>query len=724
MKNRVKKSLSLLLAVIMLLCAVPFTGLEFTAKAATSGYLTYETYDNKAYITKCDDEAKGKLTIPAKIKGFTVTGIREEAFIDCGELTSIVIPNGVTFIGSHAFARCTKLTDITIPNTVDTIETSAFYHCESLTSINIPKSVETIGVSLFCGCTKLKTVTVDSRNPVFQSKNNCIINKEEKTLVAGCKSSIIPYDGSVTRIGDRAFEGCTVLTNITIPGCVKEIGWAAFYYCTGLKRVTLQNGVETIGSNSFQKCEELANITLPNSIRTIKDYAFGDCSNLTAISIPEGVEIICAAAFYNSAIEAITIPSSVTSFTENEENETGELYGDFYYGFNPFPKCQDLKSIVVDSKNPAFRSDGNCIIDTKREWLVSGCQNSVIPSDGSITTIKVGAFYGCIKLKNIIIPGTIKEIEHSAFGECSGLKSVVMKDGIEYIRYDAFRDCSNLSKVVIPDSVKSIGEMAFVNTALKTITLPQNLEEIQRYAIGFNGNWYFSTVTGFVVKGYPGTVAEKYAKDNGLKFVSLDEHTHTFNNGVVTKKATCDSKGVKTFTCTECGATKNKAIAKIDTVKLFRKNFAYTGKALKPKVIIKDANGKQLRLGSDYTVRYRRNKDIGKATVVVTFKGNYTGTKSISFKIIPATPKPTVTAGNKKAVIKWKAVKGADSYTVYYSASKNSGYKKIGTTAKTAYAVKNLKSGRAYYFKVVASKKVGKYNFNSYFSAPQRAIIK
>lgn len=724
MKNRVKKSLSLLFAVIMLLCSVPFTGLEFTANAATSGYLTYETYDNQAYITECDTEAKGKLTIPAKIKGFTVTGIREEAFIDCGELTSIVIPNGVTFIGSHAFARCTKLTDITIPNTVDTIETSAFYHCESLTSINIPKSVETIGVSLFCGCTKLKTVTVDSRNPVFQSKNNCIINKEEKTLVAGCKSSIIPYDGSVTRIGDRAFEGCTVLTNITIPGCVKEIGWAAFYYCTGLKRVTLQNGVETIGSNSFQKCEELANITLPNSIRTIKDYAFGDCSNLTAISIPEGVEIICAAAFYNSAIEAITIPSSVTSFTENEEYETGELYGDFYYGFNPFPKCQDLKSIVVDSKNPAFRSDGNCIIDTKREWLVSGCQNSVIPSDGSITTIKVGAFYGCIKLKNIIIPGTIKEIEHSAFGECSGLKSVVMKDGIEYIRYDAFRDCSNLSKVVIPDSVKSIEEMAFVNTALKTITLPQNLEEIQRYAIGFNGNWSFSTVAGFVVKGYPGTAAEKYAKDNGLKFVSLDEHTHTFNNGVVTKKATCDSKGVKTFTCTECGATKNKAIAKIDTVKLFRKNFAYTGKALKPKVIIKDANGKQLRLGSDYTVRYRRNKDIGKATVVVTFKGNYTGTKSISFKIIPATPKPTVTAGNKRAVIKWKAVKGADSYTVYYSARKNSGYKKIGTTAKTAYAVKNLKSGRAYYFKVVASKKVGKYNFNSYFSARQRAIIK
>ena len=724
MKNRIKKSLSLLFAVIMLLCAVPFTGLEFTANAATSGYLTYETYDNQAYITECNTEAKGKLTIPTKIKGFTVAGIRNEAFNNCSELTSIVIPNGVTFIGSHAFAYCTKLTDITIPNTVDEIETSAFYHCESLTSINIPKSVEKIGVSLFCGCTKLKTVTVDSRNPVFQSKNNCIINKEEKTLVAGCKSSIIPSDGSVTRIGDRAFEGCTVLTNITIPGCVKEIGWAAFYYCTGLKRVTLQNGVEIIGSGSFQKCEKLANITLPNSIRTIRDYAFGDCSNLTAISIPEGVEIICAAAFYNSAIEAVTIPSSVTSFTENEENEIGDLYGDFYYGFNPFPKCQDLKSIVVDSKNPAFRSDGNCIIDTKREWLVSGCQNSVIPSDGNITTIKVGAFCGCTGLKSIVIPGTIKVIENSAFYECSGLKSVVMKDGVENIWYDAFRDCLNLSKAVIPDSVKSIGECAFVNTSLKTVTLPQNLEEIKRYAIGYNCEWSFSTVTGFVVKGYPGTAAEKYAKDNGLKFVSLDEHTHTFNKGVVTKKATCNSRGIKTFTCTECGATKNKAIAKIDTVKLFRKNFAYTGKALKPKVIIKDANGKQLRLGSDYTVKYRKNKNIGKATVIITFKGNYEGTKRITFNIVPTAPNVKVAAGKKTATLKFSSASGADSYTIYYSASKNSGYKKIATTAKTAYRVKNLKSGRTYYFKVVARKTVGKNTFRSVFSSPKKAAIK
>ena len=185
--------------------------------------------------------------------------------------------------------------------------------------------------------------------------------------------------------------------------------------------------------------------------------------------------------------------------------------------------------------------------------------------------------------------------------------------------------------------------------------------------------------------------------------------------------------GYKARACTVCNATERqkitKQISKCSISAVSAK--VYTGKAITPAITVMDGN-KKLKAGKDYTVTYKNNKAIGKATV--TIKGiessGYTGTKSIRFKIIPATPKPTVTAGNKKAVIKWKAVKGADSYTVYYSASKNSGYKKIATTAKTAYRVKNLKSGRAYYFKVVANKKVGKNTFRSVFSSPKKAVIK
>lgn len=185
--------------------------------------------------------------------------------------------------------------------------------------------------------------------------------------------------------------------------------------------------------------------------------------------------------------------------------------------------------------------------------------------------------------------------------------------------------------------------------------------------------------------------------------------------------------GFKIRTCTVCSATEKqknvKQISKCSIGNVSAK--AYTGKAITPSVIVKDGN-KKLKAGKDYTVTYKNNTAIGKATIII--KGiessGYTGTKTISFKIIPAAPKATVTAGKKRAAVKWKAVKGAQSYTVYYGTSKNSGFKKAGTTSKTSFNVKNLKSGKTYYFKVVASKKVGKTAYNSLYSSVKKVRIK
>lgn len=531
------------------------------------------------------------------------------------------------------------------------------------------------------------------------------------------------------------------------------------------------------------------------------------------VSIENGVEIIGGAAFGNTALKSITIPSSVKEFTSVSN-----------YGLNAFPACENLKSITVDSKNPVFHSDGNCIIDTAKKQIIAGCQSSVIPTDGSVTSIGDSAFYDCDELKNVTISENVTSIGYSAFSNCSGLKSVVIKDGVKEIGSYAFGWCSSLSDITLPDSVMSIGLKAFEYTAysdddsnwehsvyndtyidalyignhllqlksskgasknslprifavregtidiadgivcgdypyatlpVASMTIPKSVKKI--------GSSYDVSDENFAINGYTGTAAEQFAKDRGYKFVSLDNHNHTFDKGAVTKKATCKSTGVMTYTCTVCCATKtktlektghqkktvvdvkatlkangkisekcpvcgkvfkSKAISKIKTVKLSKTRCAYTGKAIAPKVTVKDAAGKVLTLGKDYTVKYVNNKKIGKATVVVTFKGDYEGTKTLSFKIIPAAPKATVTAGKKRAAVKWKAVKGAQSYTVYYSTSKNSGFKKAGTTAKTSFNVKKLKSGKTYYFKVVASKKVGKTAYNSLYSSVKKAKIK
>ena len=91
---------------------------------------------------------------------------------------------------------------------------------------------------------------------------------------------------------------------------------------------------------------------------------------------------------------------------------------------------------------------------------------------------------------------------------------------------------------------------------------------------------------------------------------------------------------------------------------------------------------------------------------------------------LPSAPSIKVTAGKKKADVKWGKVTGATNYTVYYSTSKNSGYKKAGTTSGKSYTVKKLKPGKTYYFKVVANKKVGGKTYTSAYSKIVSAKIK
>ncbi len=261
------------------------------------------------------------------------TSIEGSAFYGCSGLTSITIPSSVSSIGSLALGNCSGLTSITISNGVISIGESAFYGCSELTSITIPSSVTSIGESAFGGCGGLTSITVASRNTKYHSADNCIVETASKTLIAGCKTSVIPTDGSVTSIGNDAFAGCSSLTSITIPSGVTSIGANAFNGCSSLTSITIPSGVTSIGSSAFRSCSSLSSITISSTVRSIGDYAFWYCNSLTSITIPgeigvqafrectgltsviisEGATSIKEFAFYMcSNLESITIASSVT----------------------------------------------------------------------------------------------------------------------------------------------------------------------------------------------------------------------------------------------------------------------------------------------------------------------------------------------------------------------------------------------------------------------------
>ncbi len=218
----------------------------------------------------------------------SVTSLGEGAFYGCEGVNSIDIPDNVTEIKAYSFSRCGEMTSIDIPSSVTSIGISAFLGCWGLTSIDIPSSVTLIGRSAFTGCSGLMEIKVDTKNQTYHAKDNCLIETHSQTLILGCKTSKIPDDGSVTKIGDGAFDGCSGLTSITIPDSVTSIGGDAFLDCFGLTSITISNNVTSIGYGAFQDCKGLTSIDIPSSVTSIGNNAFSS-SGLISITIPNSV---------------------------------------------------------------------------------------------------------------------------------------------------------------------------------------------------------------------------------------------------------------------------------------------------------------------------------------------------------------------------------------------------------------------------------------------------
>ncbi len=220
----------------------------------------------------------------------SVTSFGERAFQHCTDLTSVVLPIGMTGTGNYTFSDCTGLTSVVIPEGITSIDAMAFYNCINLTSITIPASVTSIRSAAFACCSSLTSITVEKGNSVYHSDGNCLIQTASKTLVAGCKNSIIPVDGSVTSIGESAFEGSTGLTSIAIPNSVTSIDGYSFYKCTGLTSIEIPACVTSIYGYAFNSCKNLKSITYKGTTAQWNAVIKGSSWN----SSVSATEVICS----------------------------------------------------------------------------------------------------------------------------------------------------------------------------------------------------------------------------------------------------------------------------------------------------------------------------------------------------------------------------------------------------------------------------------------------
>lgn len=289
--------------------------------------------------------------------GKNVKYIGECAFAECPKLKAVVIPGNVQVIGYKAFEN-SGVKKVIIKSGVKTIDYWAFQDCDKLKSISISDTVTTLCTNALVDCDKLTNIKVDSNNKKYASKDGCLFNKSETTLlvVPAGKKGVFNLPSSVSKVDSMAFYGCSQITSISASG------------------------------NSHFKTVD--GILYNSSMKTLISCP---SSKKGTISIPSTVTRIEESAFQQSKAEYINIPDSVTSI-----------------GYCAFEYCKNLKSIKIPGSvekisNAAF-------------W---GCENlKKVTIEKGVKKISRNAFHGCEKLRKVIVPTSVSTISKSAFSDC------------------------------------------------------------------------------------------------------------------------------------------------------------------------------------------------------------------------------------------------------------------------------------------------------------------
>ncbi len=401
----------------------------------------------------------GTITIPDDV---TEIGNRAYEVAYC-EIKKVIISPSVKRIGVRAFACCEKLQEVTIPEGVEIIDKEAFSDCHSLKKIHIPATVTTIGAGAFYDCGDLEEITVADNNPVYRGAGNCLIDLKKKTLMRGSRNSVIPADGSVTVIGERAFSNNTAhprnrvhskgSSETVIPEGITKIGKSAFDFNYRLETVVLPDSVKTIEKDAFANCYNLKSVRFGKGVETIGDNAFGYSRSLEGeLNFPDSVKKIGAYAFFHSGVQSVTVGKNVQSI-----------------GKNAFNECQKLTQLTF-----------TCGPEEICESAFHYCKEleTVNFSDG-VKRIGKFAFYSCDKLRNLNFKNGLETIETGAFECCGMLRSVEVPDSVRYIGAEAFAYCEKLISVKLPATVDFMGSNVFKECPAK-IAAPKKVG-----AVGF-----------------------------------------------------------------------------------------------------------------------------------------------------------------------------------------------------------------------------------------------
>ena len=660
-----------------------------------------------------------------------VTDIGDAVFFNC-KIQSITIPDTVTRIGNYAFIGFKK-SEITLPNSVISIAYSAFNisvegNISYLKKINYNGTVTQWNSVVYSNkdhhIIKCTDGIIGNGNTVTIDNFSCNINNDYTAQIegGGTENLIIPetvsYEGysfRVTSIGCSAFNGCTSLTNVTIPNSVTSIGDYAFEKCTNLTRVNYSGTVsqwKTIKIGSY-------NEKLRNAIIICTDDVIGNGNTVTIDNLKYKINNDYTAQIVGrtDTLGNLIIPEPV--WYEGHTFTVTSIVN------NAFSGCSSLTSVTIPNS-----------VESIGDNAFQNCSSLTSATIGNnVTSIGSSAFFGCSKLKKIEIPDSVTYIGSKAFDGTAFYNTVKnWEDGVLYCGNHLISAKSDVTKITVKASTVSIAAGALDNCkSLKKINV-LNPKCVINCTIPKTA----------VIGGAEGSTAEDFAQKNNMSIDYFEECTHSDKVQVVIA-ATCTEQGAVQSRCADC----DKLISQTFTAPL--------GHTM---VITTPAKAPTCTTSGNTQAGYCTVCGYNEVSTVIPATGHNFGNNSANCLVCgvanpnyvaPAQPTPNPTPstaptqpnqndtntsndedvtviskpksasikkvkGAKKAIlVTWKKVSGVNGYEIQVATDKKFKKNKKTVTIKkqktTKTTVKKLKAKKKYYvrvrtYKIVNGKKV------------------
>ena len=236
-----------------------------------------------------------------------IENIQSYAFSECTSLSSVKFPSSLRQIYGNAFSQNSALQAVTFNDGLDGIGGSAFSNT-GLTTVTLPNSLTFLGNSAFSSCKDLASISIGTG--ITEIPYNCF---------SGCNAlTSIDLPEHVTSIGGGAFSYCDGLVSITLPGSIQSVGASAFASCSNLEEVVIPDNVTTLGTGAFKNDSKLKHVQIGKGVATLETDLFNSCESLSSVELSEGLTAVKKFAFqYCSSLKTVTFPSTLETLSNS-----------------------------------------------------------------------------------------------------------------------------------------------------------------------------------------------------------------------------------------------------------------------------------------------------------------------------------------------------------------------------------------------------------------------